>query len=295
MTVLWPNGSLSIPHVTSEFGPRDPIDTAGGTTGSFHYGIDLVGWSYIQAPAAGYVIFAGYNGGAGNEVRIRADNGDVYRLMHNRELWVVTGQYVAQKTIVGIMGTTGSSTGVHCHFETKPGGGASVNPRGYMAANSGGTAGGGTTPIQEDDMASPIEYIYAFANGSPSWCWLNWSSGVVWSAHTEKDAAWVAGYMQGYTGQAEIVTEEQYNSKVAFCQMLNPKTTATVDAAALSKAVSGVVIEALKPLLATSGSVITKAQVDEIVRGVVENGINEEGIGEIVQNELSKLVLKAGV
>lgn len=143
---LWPNGTTQMPMVSSPFGMRTHPVT--GAPETFHYGIDLVGWSIIQSPVNGVVTFAGYNGGAGNEVRIRENGtGDVFRLLHNRELWVRTGQGVGQGQNVAVMGTTGSSTGVHCHEETRPGGGAAVNPPTYYAGRNAGAAGGGGTPI----------------------------------------------------------------------------------------------------------------------------------------------------
>lgn len=157
--VLWPDGSAGTApasRVTSEYGMRTHPVT--GRPSTFHYGIDLVGWSRIKSPVDGFVSFAGYNGGAGNEVRIKADgpnafvNGDVFRLLHNRELWVRTGQRVSQGQDVAIMGTTGSSTGVHCHEETRPGGGSSINPRTYYARVNAGSSGGGNKPSEEDDM-----------------------------------------------------------------------------------------------------------------------------------------------
>ncbi|MEN0021980.1 MAG: M23 family metallopeptidase [Microbacterium sp.] len=165
--VLWPNGSASMPHVTSEYNParRNPV------TGIIqpHGGIDLTGWSTIVAPVDGVVTFAGYNGGAGNEVRIRADGpnafvkGDTFRMLHNRELWVRTGQRVSQGQGVAVMGTTGNSTGVHCHFETRPGGGAAINPRSYMASRNAGTSGGGSS--EEDwDMATADQVLAAVNN-----------------------------------------------------------------------------------------------------------------------------------
>ncbi len=148
MTNVWPNGSLSIPTVTSEWGPRDPIWTPGGWASSVHQGIDLVGFDEIISPVTGVVTFAGYNGGAGNEVRIREDGtGDVIRLFHNRALNVSTGQRVSQGQLVAWMGTTGASTGKHCHEETRPGGGASINPRSWYAARNSSTAGGGSSPF----------------------------------------------------------------------------------------------------------------------------------------------------
>ncbi|QDH93094.1 endolysin [Microbacterium phage Margaery] len=149
--VVWPNGGVSTPRVTSEFGMRvNPV------TGVYtlHAGIDLIGWSIIKAPADGVVTFAGYNGGAGNEVRIKRPNGDVFRLMHNKELWVRAGQSVSVGQDIAVMGTTGNSTGVHCHFETHPGGGAAINPRTYMAqAITGGGAGGGGDDMGAAEMA----------------------------------------------------------------------------------------------------------------------------------------------
>ena len=159
MTVYWPNGSLDRPRVSSDFDAarKNPV------TGIVqpHNGIDLVGWTDNCSPVDGTVVFAGYNGGAGNEVRIRADGptafhvGDHYRILHHASLYVSTGQRVKARQPVGRMGTTGQSTGVHCHFEThewrlwNP-----VNPTDYMRrANAGGSAaGGGGTPWEEDDM-----------------------------------------------------------------------------------------------------------------------------------------------
>ena len=129
MTV-WPNGLKTIPRVTSEFGPRKaPLPGAS----TFHRGTDLVGFSINKSPCDGIVAFAAYNGGAGNMVTIRADNGDRFLLMHNSRLLVRAGQRVAEGQEVGVMGTTGNSTGVHTHEEIHVNG-VPVDPRIYMAA-----------------------------------------------------------------------------------------------------------------------------------------------------------------
>lgn len=153
MTVYWPNGSLTIPRVSSEFdgARKNPV------TGIIqpHNGIDIVGFVDNCSPVDGTVIFAGYNGGAGNEARIRADGptafhvGDHFRLLHNARLYVKTGQRVAARQPVGRMGTTGQSTGIHCHFETHEYRLWNyVNPRDFMArANAGTPAGGGDAPF----------------------------------------------------------------------------------------------------------------------------------------------------
>lgn len=174
MTVYWPNGSLTRPRVSSDYDAarRNPV------TGIVqpHNGIDLIGWVDNYSPVDGTVVFAGYNGAAGNEVRIRADGptafhvGDYYRILHHERLYVSSGQRVSARQPVGKMGTTGQSTGVHCHFETHEGGlWRYTNPTDYMArANAGSTAGGGAVPFPEkpkewDEMATKDEVKAAAA------------------------------------------------------------------------------------------------------------------------------------
>lgn len=160
MTVYWPNGSLSIPTVTSEYNParRNPV------TGVVqpHRGIDLVGFTDNCSPVDGTVLFAGYNGAAGNEVRIRADGptafhvGDCFRMAHNARLYVSTGQRVKARQPVGRMGTTGRSTGVHCHFETHADRLWNYqNPRDFMAAANAGAA---FLPAKEKEDDMPINF-----------------------------------------------------------------------------------------------------------------------------------------
>lgn len=157
MTVYWPNGSLSVPTVTSEYNParRNPV------TGVVqpHRGIDLVGFADNCSPVDGTVLFAGYNGAAGNEVRIRADGptafhvGDCFRMAHNARLYVSTGQRVKARQPVGRMGTTGQSTGVHCHFETHEWRLWNyVDPRDFMRRANTAFAGGSAETYEEDDM-----------------------------------------------------------------------------------------------------------------------------------------------
>lgn len=166
MSNVWPNGGLTVPpapgQASSGFRASSEYDMArkNPVTGIVqpHYGIDLVGFDAIISPVTGVVTFAGYNGGAGNEVRIKEDGtGDVIRLLHNRALNVRSGQRVNQGNTVAWMGSTGQSTGPHSHEETRPGGGNAINPRDWYARRNGGSpAGGGGTPInqhvQEDSM-----------------------------------------------------------------------------------------------------------------------------------------------
>lgn len=110
--------------ITSGFGPR---------WGRMHEGIDISGASGtpIAAAAGGTVIVAGWNGGYGNLVVIDHGGGLSTAYAHLSSIAVGVGQSVGQGTVVGGMGTTGNSTGVHLHFEVRVNG-AAVNPIGYL-------------------------------------------------------------------------------------------------------------------------------------------------------------------
>ncbi|MBV7257719.1 peptidoglycan DD-metalloendopeptidase family protein [Pacificimonas sp. WHA3] len=97
-----------------------------------HKGIDYAARSGtpIEATAAGTVIFAGRNGGYGNQVRIRHRNGIVTSYSHMRGFadGIGRGTSVSQGQKIGYVGSTGMSTGPHLHYEVHVAGRA-VNPR----------------------------------------------------------------------------------------------------------------------------------------------------------------------
>lgn len=208
MSAVWPNGSLDVPPVTEEFGWRTWT-----TPERMHWGIDLVGFDYVRSPVAGVVIFAGYNGGAGNEVRIRAadGSGDVFRLLHHRALWVVTGQTIDQGTVVGLMGSTGDSTGPHSHFETIPGGNVAVNPRHYMVIANAPAP----TPTEENDMNNTVIMWPRSSDGATIYALLNPEARLV-SQWTGTDAAYNNRFAAGFrTGSFLPVTESHAHALIA--------------------------------------------------------------------------------
>jgi murein DD-endopeptidase MepM/ murein hydrolase activator NlpD len=118
--LVWPvHGTL-----TSGFGPR---------WGRMHEGLDIAGGSGtpIAAAATGTVISAGWSGGYGQLVVLDHGNGLSTAYAHLSSIAVSAGQTVPQGSVVGGMGTTGSSTGVHLHFEVRVNGSA-VDPLGYL-------------------------------------------------------------------------------------------------------------------------------------------------------------------
>jgi murein DD-endopeptidase MepM/ murein hydrolase activator NlpD len=118
--LIWPvNGVL-----TSGFGPR---------WGRMHEGIDIGASSGtpIRAAAAGRIIYAGYNsGGYGNLTIIDHGNGLSTAYAHQSAIYV-SGGSVSQGTVIGAVGSTGSSTGPHLHFEVRVNG-SPVDPLGYL-------------------------------------------------------------------------------------------------------------------------------------------------------------------
>lgn len=120
--------------VTSVYGYR--IDPVYGGTG-FHSGIDLAN-DYntpIYAAKSGTVIFAGDGGTYGNAVFIEHADGYVTRYAHMNQILVSVGQTVSQGEQIGLMGSTGKSTGSHLHFEIRIGNrydSYSVDPAPYI-------------------------------------------------------------------------------------------------------------------------------------------------------------------
>jgi len=121
---IWPASG----RITSYFGGRHIFGSY-----SYHSGIDIK-VSYGQAIAAadgGTVTFAGWKGTYGKLVIIKHDNGTQTYYAHNSSLLVSAGQKVYQGQTIAKGGSTGRSTGNHCHFEIRVNGTA-VNPLNYL-------------------------------------------------------------------------------------------------------------------------------------------------------------------
>ena len=71
----------------------------------------------VRASAGGTVTYSGWQRGYGYTVKIDHGNGVRTLYAHNSALHVVAGQYVQQGQLIASVGSTGNSTGPHCHFE----------------------------------------------------------------------------------------------------------------------------------------------------------------------------------
>ncbi len=112
---------------TSPFGWRtDPI--AG--VRAYHKGTDMAcpTGTPIMASMSGKVIVAGVSRVYGNYVIINHDNGYQTLYGHMSKITATKGQWVSQGTIIGLVGSTGYSTGPHLHFTVYKNG-ALVDPR----------------------------------------------------------------------------------------------------------------------------------------------------------------------
>ncbi|CAM3531233.1 murein hydrolase activator EnvC family protein [Marinicrinis lubricantis] len=118
---------------TSNYGYR--IDPITGARQEFHKGVDVgaPGGTDVLAAASGTVIHADRWGGYGNVVIIEHSNGLWTLYAHMRSIAVSNGEQVSQGTKIGEVGTTGSSTGNHLHFEVRKNNGDEiVNPEDYL-------------------------------------------------------------------------------------------------------------------------------------------------------------------
>jgi len=114
--------------INNEYGfRRNPF---GGRSYEFHSGMDIDGekGDSVLAPANGIVTRAGWQGGYGNLIEIDHGNGLTTRYGHLSQGNVQIGETVQRGQLIGLVGSTGRSTGPHLHYELrlndKP-----INPR----------------------------------------------------------------------------------------------------------------------------------------------------------------------
>lgn len=126
----WPVPGRSPADITSPFGDRTS-PTPGASIN--HKGIDIAcdTGDPIVAASAGTVIVATYNYAEGNYVCIDHGGGVVTLYMHNSQLYVSVGETVTAGQTIAAAGSTGYSTGPHCHFGVRVDG-TYVNPMIYL-------------------------------------------------------------------------------------------------------------------------------------------------------------------
>ena len=124
---IWP---VEGGEVTDTFGGRrDPF--GGGS--EFHSGQDIRAprGTPVYAAANGVVTLAGTQSGYGNVVVVDHGNGLTTRYAHLSEIGATLGQEIGRGELVGLVGSTGRSTGPHLHYEVRIND-VAVNPGHYL-------------------------------------------------------------------------------------------------------------------------------------------------------------------
>lgn len=129
-----PKGWPAEGRITSAFGNR--VHPMSGKK-DYHSGVDIASdpGTSVHATADGIVSFAGFSGGNGNLVVIEHGFGFSTFYAHNKKLNVKVGQKVKRGDIISYIGSTGSSTGPHVHYEVWENGKA-LNPYKFLQGRS---------------------------------------------------------------------------------------------------------------------------------------------------------------
>jgi murein DD-endopeptidase MepM/ murein hydrolase activator NlpD len=125
-----PDGVPVEGYITDDFGSRrNPM----GAGHEFHPGLDIVAefGTPVKATADGIIVHASPMGGYGNLVAIYHSNGIVTRYGHLSKITVEAGQRVKRGDQIGNVGSTGRSTGPHCHYEVREND-QTVDPQKYI-------------------------------------------------------------------------------------------------------------------------------------------------------------------
>ena len=138
--------------------------------GRHHNGIDI-GTSgqrgyYVAFLLDGTATVRPNNGGAGNTVEIKS-GGTIYKFFHLAKFSITSGPYKAG-TAIGEIGTTGSSTGIHLHYEVHPSGSRGVDPTPYLNLIKIGKSLGKPTPAPASVASSSTSQPQQNLMGTPS-------------------------------------------------------------------------------------------------------------------------------
>jgi murein DD-endopeptidase MepM/ murein hydrolase activator NlpD len=102
----------------------------------YHPGIDIAGsmGNAVYASASGVVVYAGWNN-YGFGLMIVVDHGDGWQTLygHLSQVNVVCGQAVFQGNVIGLVGSSGNSSGPHLHFEMEHDLYGKVNPWSFVS------------------------------------------------------------------------------------------------------------------------------------------------------------------
>ena len=105
--------------LTGEFKVTCEYKRKGSWAYGWHTGIDLVGDDTIYGTCDGTVIRIGYDNSYGNFIVVQTLDNKFHWFCHLSKVTCNVGQKISRTTKIGIMGSTGNSTGKHLHFEIR--------------------------------------------------------------------------------------------------------------------------------------------------------------------------------
>lgn len=181
------------------------------------YGMDV--GTPLPACSSGWVVYEWFLA-AGYTATIYRSDGSWTRYCHGQNHGFPASHHIRQGEWVQMRsGNSGLSTGPHLHVFDTASDGKRMPPftTGFALAGDGEPI---FIDLEEEAMSKP-QGIYAVVDGVPSWAWINWATGKVFSVHTQADADHVSGYM----GSVEILTNsatatagENYKALIAMAQ-----------------------------------------------------------------------------
>jgi murein DD-endopeptidase MepM/ murein hydrolase activator NlpD len=217
--------------IGDRFGPRQAPKTTTGRGSSNHKGIDIkpktrgenVG---IRPLEGGVVQSAGPTGGYGNSVVVKHADGTTSRYAHLHSMDVKPGDTVGKDQVIGKMGTTGNSSGVHLHMETTDAQGNKVDPDKWLA---------------QRNAAQQAQQVAAAQAQTPQ----NAASAEVKAQETQAAAAIAAAQTPQAAPQTPQVTQ---NAPQAPTQMTASATEPTSGAGAAVLAAAAPLLGGVDPL-----------------------------------------------
>lgn len=125
----------------------------------------------VPATSDGIIVFAGDDGLGGQTIDLQRDDGLVQRFGHLSAIWVKPGQRVNAGNTIGLVGSTGNSTGPHLHWELRWdrlwNGGNWVDPRSMNPLSFGSTPDPEAEPTPEIEEDSMAIYLRPTGNSTP--------------------------------------------------------------------------------------------------------------------------------
>jgi murein DD-endopeptidase MepM/ murein hydrolase activator NlpD len=120
--------------ITSKFGQRE--NPFGAENIETHKGMDIKGpiGGQVKATAKGTVEFAGQKNGFGNCIILKHGNGFSTLYGHLSKIFVTAGQQIEIGQQIGLIGSTGRSTGPHLHYEIQRNG-QKIDPQSFLTLN----------------------------------------------------------------------------------------------------------------------------------------------------------------